>query len=123
MRGASEVRQFCLDVIREAYGYEYNPEWHADLDSLLRPDGVYSRVQGGYMAVVRGGERIIGCGGLRALSSNSVYWKRFKERYADQNTGALWRVYVDRLYRGRGIGKDIVADLEKQAVRLGYQKL
>jgi hypothetical protein len=31
---AEDCRHFCLRAIKDTYGYNYTPEWHADLDSL-----------------------------------------------------------------------------------------
>lgn len=118
-----EAREFCLRIIREVYGYEYRPDWHADLDSLLETDGIYSSSKQGHVIVKRRNGQIVGVGGLRNLSTHSASWKRFRKRYATGKAGALWRVYVDEKARGMGIGTQIVADLEKKASELGYHYL
>lgn len=34
IRDGHDARAFCLQIIKEFYGIDYNPAWHADLDSL-----------------------------------------------------------------------------------------
>jgi len=45
----AEARAFCLAVIKEFYGFDYNPDWHADLDGLLlsSEQNRYSRLNRG----------------------------------------------------------------------------
>ena len=31
------ARRFCLETIKEFYGFDYRRDWHVDLDSLLLP--------------------------------------------------------------------------------------
>ncbi|WP_433551166.1 GNAT family N-acetyltransferase [Micromonospora zamorensis] len=57
-----------------------------------------------YLAVVVNG-RVVACGGLQSL---------------DAETGEIKRMYVRPAYRGRGIGRQLVAALEECAFRQGH---
>ncbi|WP_444948598.1 GNAT family N-acetyltransferase [Micromonospora ureilytica] len=57
-----------------------------------------------YLAVVVNG-RAVACGGLQAL---------------DAETGEIKRMYVRPAYRGRGIGRQLLAALEECAFRQGH---
>ncbi|WBB79648.1 GNAT family N-acetyltransferase [Micromonospora sp. WMMD882] len=57
-----------------------------------------------YLVVVLDG-RAVACGGVQAL---------------DAETGEIKRMYVRPAYRGRGIGRDLLAALEELAFQLGH---
>jgi len=58
--------------------------------------------------MVYDGEKPIACGALKK---------------SDENSAEITRVYTDENYRGQGIGKRIIDELEKIAVEKGYTKL
>lgn len=118
-----EVRNFCLATIKEVYGYEYRPLWHADLDDLLRSSSMYDSHQGGAFIVIRREGKVIACGGLRNLQTHTASNLAFAHRYQDQPVGALWRVYVNTRYQTQGLGSKLVRRLEARARKYGYQKL
>lgn len=118
-----ESRRFCLSVIAQTYGYTYNPQWHADLDSLGAADDVYAPANGGRWIVLRDEGRIIACGGLRSLTSHITAAERFRDRYAGNRVGAIWRVYVDPIYQGRGKGYALFKKLEEAGRQQGYELL
>ena len=53
----------------------------------------------------------VACGGLRRCDE------------APPGTGELKRMYVEPSYRGRGLGRVLLAALEAEAIRLGYERL
>lgn len=118
------ARQFCLDVIKEFYGFDYRPDWHEDLDSLLRP-----AAQNHYSAANRGAFWVLknDSGDLVATAAiRHIAWKpgvvaAFAERYPDPlKIASLWRVYVRRDQRGRGLGTWLNDLSEHEAARLGF---
>lgn len=120
----SQARQFCLDTIKEFYGFDYRPDWHVDLDSLLRPsaENHYSRRHGGAFWTLRdpAGE-IIATTGIRHLLWKPNIVEMFPDRYRrGEEIASLWRVYVRRDWRARGLGSQLTALSEAEAVRLGY---
>jgi GNAT superfamily N-acetyltransferase len=120
----SEVRDFCLATIREAFGYDYRPDWHADIDELRLPVNGYHPDRGGAFLVVRQDGAMIGCGGLRCLTTSQHLAARFAPRYGDPAAiGAIWRVYVDPHWRGAGIGSLLATRLGQEAGAIGYDRL
>ncbi|MGQ0804689.1 MAG: GNAT family N-acetyltransferase [Actinomycetota bacterium] len=86
-----------LDELRERYGEE-DPD-HPLVHELAAPAGgtfLLARVEG----------RPVGCGGLRRH---------------DDGVAELKRMYVVPDQRGRGVARVMLAALEAQAARLGYQ--
>jgi GNAT superfamily N-acetyltransferase len=63
---------------------------------------------GGAFVIADLGGVAVGCGALRRL---------------DAVTGELKRMYVDRRFRGRGVGRALVEVLEGEARRLGLTKV
>jgi GNAT superfamily N-acetyltransferase len=63
---------------------------------------------GGTFLVARDGERAVGCGAIRLL---------------DATTAEAKRMYVEPAYRGRGVGRAVLANLEAAAREMGVQHL
>jgi len=67
---------------------------------LLPPDGA--------LLIVRAGGEPIACAGIRR-------W--------DGSTGEIKRVYVRPGFRGRGVGRQLMAAVEEHAAQLGYRRI
>lgn len=117
------VRKFCLKVIKEVYGFDYRPDWHADLDSLLNENGEYSEKQNGSFYVAFDGNRIVGTIGVKSLLSKPSLLSKFKQYKDGKDIGSIWRAYVDKKYRGKGLGKQLLDYAENFAKKAGYQKI
>jgi len=118
-----DARGFCLRIIRDFYGIDYNKDWHADLDSLIGPqeNGWYSPRNGGAFRIVRDeAGTIIATGGLYDLARKPGTAARLTERYGSRKTCQIARVYLEPNLRGKGLGRRIVAMLEDDARALGY---
>ncbi|UWU15493.1 GNAT family N-acetyltransferase [Rhizobium sullae] len=123
----ARTRQFCLDVIKEFYGFDYRPDWHGDLDSLLMPPAgnhFSSLHRGGFWIVENRRGDIIATTGIRHLGWKPNCAALFSDLYGD-GTGiaSLWRQYVRKDMRGRGLGKKLAALGEKEALRRGYERM
>lgn len=120
----AQARQFCLDTIKEFYGFDYRRDWHIDLDSLLLPpaDNHYSRHHAGAFWTLRDrSDEIVGTIGIRHLAWKPNIVAMFPGRYArGEEIASLWRLYVRRDHRGRGLGRWLTALCEGEAKRLGY---
>ena len=120
----AEARQFCLDTIKEFYGFDYRPDWHADLDSLLLPatENHYSAAHRGAFWTLRDGTGdVVATGGIRHLAWKPNIVAMFPDRYArGEEIASLWRVYVRKDRRKGGIGRWLSALCEAEAHRLGY---
>jgi GNAT superfamily N-acetyltransferase len=122
--GHADARAFCLAVIKEFYGFDYNPDWHADLDALLLPAdrNHYSRLnRGAFWTLSERNGTIIATAGIRAIRWKPAIVAAFAERYPEADKiASLWRVYVNKDRRGGGIGTWFNGIAEEEAVRLGY---
>lgn len=123
----AEARAFCLAVIKEFYDFDYNPDWHADLDSLLlsAEHNQYSRLnRGAFWTLSDPDGAIIATAGIRALRWKPKVVEAFSKRYPDPDKiGSLWRVYVRKDRRGSGIGKWFNRVVEDAALELGYEAM
>lgn len=117
------ARQFCLNMIKETYGFEYRKDWHSDLDSLLDKNGMYSIYNNGDFVVILDGDKIVASGGLRDIKTKPELYKQFSSRYKNKKIGSIWRVYVHPDYRKKGLATRIVNYLENKAIELGYELL
>ncbi|MGI2032184.1 GNAT family N-acetyltransferase [Rhizobium panacihumi] len=118
-----EARRFCLRIIRDFYGIDYNADWHADLDSLTGPaeHGWYCARNGGaFRSITDHSGRIIATGGLYNLDRKPATAARLADRFGQHKTCQIARVYLDPAVRGTGLGSRMVAMLEDDARALGY---
>lgn len=116
----AEARAFCLRVIAEVYGFPYRPDWHADLDGLLRADAAnhYAPVHRGAFWLLRDGAGAsVATIGLKRLSWQPALAAALADRYADPGAvPTLTRSYVRADLRGRGLGAAL-AGLAEAAAR------
>ncbi len=124
---ATRARQFCLDVIKEFYGFDYRPDWHGDLDSLLLPPAGnhFSSLHRGAFWIVenRQGE-IVATTGIRHLGWKPNCAALFSNLYGDgTDIASLWRQYVRKDMRGGGLGKKLAALCESEALSRGYERM
>lgn len=120
---SKQVRAFCLKIIKEVYGYDYRADWHADLDNLLIKDNEYSQKQNGAFFVALDNKKIVGTIGIKSLVSKPALLQKFPHYGDGKKVGSMWRAYVDKDYRGKGIGRKLVELAEKFAKKTGYPKI
>lgn len=97
------ARAFCLDAIKEFYDFDYRPDWHADLDSLLlpAPQNHYSASNRGAFCDADGS--LVATAGIRRLGWKPQLVTAFAERCPEpEAVSSLWRVYVRADQRGCG---------------------
>lgn len=119
-----EVRQFCLDTIKEFYGFDYRRDWHIDLDTLLLPaiENHYSRRhRGAFWALRDTRGDVIATVGFRHLAWKPNVIEMFPHRYTrGEDIASLWRLYVRKDQRGHGLGRWLTKLCEAEAHRIGY---
>ena len=108
----------------EYYGFDYRPDWNADLDNLLLPAGEnhYSAHHNGAFWVLRDGAGVmVATAGIRHLAWKPNIIAMFPDRYRrGEEIASLWRVYVRKDMRGQGLGRWLTDLCEMAARRLGY---
>lgn len=121
------ARKFCLDTIKEFYGFDYRREWHVDLDSLLLAgaENHYSaQSRGAFWLLYDAAGAIAGSGGIRHLGWKPNLIEMFAGRYPHpEEVASLWRVYVRRDLRGQGLGSWLARLAEEEAARMGYDTM
>jgi GNAT superfamily N-acetyltransferase len=91
---------FFADIASRYPGWEPGASQSVEPSELAPPGGVW-------LVAYRAG-RPVGCGGLQRL---------------DEETAEVRRIFLDEAARGYGIGRALLAQLEMQANRLGYQRV
>lgn len=85
--------------LAERFGFA-SPSAPHELSAFTPPDGVF--------LLVRAGDRVVGCGGLRR-------W--------DASTGEIKRMWLDPAVRGRGLARRLLAALEDAARAAGRTRV
>jgi GNAT superfamily N-acetyltransferase len=123
----AEARRFCLAVIKEFYGFDHRPDWHADLDALLLSAGSnhYSAAHRGvFWTLAEADGSLIATAAIRGLVWKPAIAAAFAERYPEPGkVASVWRVYVRKDRRGHGLGTWLNALAEDEARRLGYDRM
>ncbi|TKW61651.1 MAG: GNAT family N-acetyltransferase [Blastochloris viridis] len=126
-QAGEEARTFCLSVIKDTYGYDYRPDWHADLDSFAKgEESRYSPANGGAFFIIRNHDgEIIGTGGIYSMVHKPNFIELFgKQRYGDvSQTACMGRTYLKKEYRGNALSRTLVPMLEMAAKANGYTRM
>lgn len=121
------ARRFCLDVIKEYYGFDYRTDWHADLDSLLldaEANQFSTHNRGGFWTLAAPDGALVATAAVSHLGWKPALAAAFAERYATpERIGMLGRVYVRSDQRGDGLGRWLNGLCEDQARLLGYDTM
>jgi GNAT superfamily N-acetyltransferase len=111
-------------VLHEDMGYPYRPDWHFDIDDprtwyLDNPRHAL------FVAVDDGTRKVIGATGVMAGGPKSPPHPRWlAERYHPATTAQLFRVYIDRDQRRRGVARALVEAARRfVAAEGGYRVL
>lgn len=123
-----KVRQYCLDQIKETYNIAYNPQWHADLDTMASghpEESLYNNQKGGHLQVARDQDgQIYGTAGLQRLNDRRPdLFQRFFPEAAPEDIGSIWRVYIPKKSQGQGLGTKLARWMEDKAKNLAYKML
>jgi GNAT superfamily N-acetyltransferase len=100
------ARKVILDTFYHEFGYGYRPEWHFDVIDL---EGTYLRPTRHALFVATKGDEVIGTTAVRAAAPKSPPHPRFlAERYPEDTTAQLFRVYVHPEHRRYGLARAMV---------------
>lgn len=117
------IRNYCLEQIKIEYGYDYTQEWHRDLDSLLTPNGDYSKESNGAFLIAKVNNEIVGSCGMRNLMFKESNYNLCVKSFGSCTFASLWRTYVPNTYRGNGIASELVKQALAIASNNGYNKM
>ncbi len=121
------ARGFCLDVIKEVYGFDYRADWHADLDLLCAggPDNQYAATnQGGFWLVTDDGGGLVATIGIKRLAWQPRLLANLAARYKDSShVATLTRAYIRQDFRGQGLGARLTRICEAAARDMGYRTI
>ncbi|MFC9558525.1 GNAT family N-acetyltransferase [Agromyces sp. NPDC056965] len=100
------LRRYYDDIIGRYHG---RPATAAEIEETL-VDEPSDDLQGetGAFIVARDGERVLGCAGVR---------------YVDHEVGELTRVFITAEARGRGLGADLIGEVERVAAQHGVRRM
>lgn len=99
------VRDFMLAIIKNDFGYDFNPQWHWDIENIL---STYLKSSQSILLVAFENHEIVGTIAARPY---------------DNNTLGIWRHYIKKELRGLGIGKQLYLKVEEFAQKYQYQYL
>ncbi|MEU7314313.1 GNAT family N-acetyltransferase [Streptomyces sp. NPDC007083] len=111
-----------LDTFYKEFGYGYVPQWHRDVVDIK---GTYlDEPRHTLLVAVHDGE-VVGTAGVRAQGpAHPPHPRRLAERYPDNTTAQLVRVYVRPEHRRRGLARTLVeAACDFIARDPGYERI
>lgn len=112
----ASVKKFMLDIIKNDFGYDFNTDWHWDIINLKR---TYLNKRSILLVETKDDEVV-------ATIAGRPYDKLYRElsgRYTSEDTIGIWRHYVKKDLRGKGIGTKLLRRFEEKSKKLGYRKL
>jgi GNAT superfamily N-acetyltransferase len=116
------ARRVMLDTFYYDLGYGYRPEWHRDVIDL---EQTYLRRPRHALFVAVHDGQVVGTTAVRAQGPRTPPHPAWlAERYPDDTTAQLFRVYVRREHRRNGLARALV-DLARDFVAAtpGYERI
>ncbi len=107
---------FIKGIVKDDFGYEINPAWH---DDFLELEKYYLNRRSCFYVLIKSGE-IIGTIAARPYDKKYEY---FKNRYNSVNTLSIWRHYVKKDLRSKGLGSKLLSKVLLFANKTGYKYL
>ena len=117
---ASDIKAaqaFMLQVIKEDFGYDFNPEWHEDIVDLEKK---YLASPRACFYIAKDSGRIVGTIAARPYDKN---YPELEGRYTSDTTLSIWRHYISKPMRGQGIGSRLLQEVERFGSEHGYTLL
>lgn len=105
-RHVDGARSVMLDTFYRDFGYGYRSDWHHDVIDLA---GTYLDPDHHALFVATKGDEVVGTTAVRAAAPKSPPHPRFLvERYPEETTAQLFRVYVRPEHRRCGLARALV---------------
>ena len=113
-----KTQEFLFKMIKEEFHLNYVPEYHSDIINLYE---TYIKPQrNNFYILINDNNEIIASLGIRFYDKD---FKEFKEIYSKEDTASLWRVFVKKEYRRRGIASGLVKIAEEFSKNNNYSKI
>jgi ribosomal protein S18 acetylase RimI-like enzyme len=112
-----QIRDFMLAIIKNDFGYDFNPQWHWDIENIL---STYLKSSRSILLVAFENHDVVGTIAARPYDKN---YPEFGEKYDKANTLGIWRHYIKKELRGLGIGKQLYLKVEEFAQKYQFQYL
>lgn len=115
----NDVQEFLFKQIKQEFGFDYVPEWHQD---IIKMDEYYINPNRNNFFVALNTEtnEIIATIGIRAYDKD---FNQFKGKYFKENTASIWRLFVDRRYRRRGLASKMFSIAESFANNKNFNEI
>jgi len=112
------AQDFMLQIIKDDFGYDFNPQWHADIVNLKE---LYMQDERACFYVLKSasGEVI----GTIAARSYDRFYPEFINRYNSTETISIWRHYIKKEYRGLGYGTKLLQEVVQFAKDGGFSHI
>lgn len=107
---------FIKKIIKDDFGYEVNPVWHAD---FLELEKFYLKPRSCFYVLLDDNE-VVGTIAARPYDKN---YKYFTIKYSSQNTLSIWRHYIKKDLRSKGLGSRLLSKVLRFANSKGYEYL
>ncbi len=113
------VQKFLFNMIKDAFGYGYIPQYHQDIMSM---ESYYITPQKNsfFVAIDEKTDKIIGSIGIRAYDRD---FEIFKDVYSSKTTASIWRVFVDKPWRRNGVASALVKLGEDFCLEKKYERI
>lgn len=109
------VQDFMLGIIKDDFGYDFNPEWHKDIVDI---ENMYINNPKSCFFVAKDNDLIVGTIGARPYDKE---YPEFVGKYSKETTLSIWRHYIKKDQRGLGIGTKLLKKVEDFAVKEKYK--
>ena len=113
------VKKFLLKMIQDEFGYGFIPEYHQDIKHMER-FYIYPERNSFFLAIDHETGKVIGTLGIRAYDKD---FPTFKDIYNSKTTASIWRVFVDKNWRRKGVASTLVNRAENFCQNNGYEKV
>ncbi len=112
-----KVKKFLFRQIKLEFGYDYVPEWHQDIVDI---GDYYINPSKNNFFVAYDNDEIIGTIGIRGYDKD---FPEFRGIYCKENTSSIWRLFVDKRYRRKGLGSKLFGVAENFANEVSYKNI
>ena len=113
-----DVQKFLFAQIKKEFGYDYVPEWHQDIVTMV--DYYINPEKNNFFIAYSENSEIIATIGIRSYDKD---FPQFRGIYSGYTTSSIWRLFVLEKYRRCGLASKMVSVAENFAYESGYENI